>query len=78
MQEYILVNSVDGVKEYGIITISRYLTHDVDDVEVIYDICYTDNPLDATRFTCIGSAFEVIHKVCKSPTEWDVLPLEEK
>ena len=79
MREYVLINSVDGVKEYGIITISNYLAYDVDDVEIIYDLCYTDNISDATKFTCIGTAFDIVGKVCNFPEDWDVLPyVEEK
>lgn len=79
MNKYVLINRTGGVTWYGIIVLDEYLTFDVEDVTIKYELSYTDNISDATKFTCIGAAFEMMQEVCTSPEDWDVVPyMEEK
>ena len=78
MNKYVLINLTGGVTWYGIIVLDEYLTFDVEDVTIKYGLSYTDDINDATKFTCIGAAFEVMEKVCTSPEDWDVILYTEE
>ncbi|UUW39765.1 hypothetical protein VP14_078 [Vibrio phage VPMCC14] len=77
MNRYILINKDSPLPEYAVIVIKHLSYKDGYFEEQEFDLSVTDDPYDATTFSFINDAFDMIEKVTED-FGWDVKLLGEK